>query len=383
MTIVHVCLNSIVTDGWSYQDNLLPKYHKRLGFNTVIITSMWVYNTKGEVVVTEKTNYVNEDQVRIIRLKAKNGNAFSKFKRFNGLYSTLEKIKPNIIFLHDFQCLDSLTVCKYIQKHGDTVLYADNHADFTNSARNFFSRVILHGMIWKGIAKKLNRYTRKFYGVLPARVSFLSSVYHIPREKCELLIMGADDDLVNDKNTEMLSKSIRTENNVGEKDFLIVTGGKIDQWKKETMELMKAVDEIKDSRLKLIIFGSVGESIKESFFSLLSERVRYVGWIDSKQSYSYFSAANLVCFPGRHSVFWEQVVAQKKPMMCKRIDGTDHVDIGGNVVFLEKSSAEEIKHKIVDLLSKDYLYSQLCEKANSKQSLLFLYSNIAKTSIEQ
>lgn len=44
--------------------------------------------------------------------------------------------------------------------------------------------------------KKIEPYVKKFYGVLPARVDFLIDVYNLPKEKCELLVMGADDDLV-------------------------------------------------------------------------------------------------------------------------------------------------------------------------------------------
>ena len=30
--ILHICLSGIVTDNFLYQDNLLSKYHKRLGY---------------------------------------------------------------------------------------------------------------------------------------------------------------------------------------------------------------------------------------------------------------------------------------------------------------------------------------------------------------
>ena len=48
MKIVHVCLAGIgVTDGWTYQENLLTKYHKKLGHDVTIITSQWVRNELG------------------------------------------------------------------------------------------------------------------------------------------------------------------------------------------------------------------------------------------------------------------------------------------------------------------------------------------------
>ena len=37
MKIVHLCLCSFFPDNYSYQENLLPKYHKRLGYDVEVI----------------------------------------------------------------------------------------------------------------------------------------------------------------------------------------------------------------------------------------------------------------------------------------------------------------------------------------------------------
>ena len=42
----------------------------------------------------------------------------------------------------------------------------------------------------------INPYVNKFYGVLPARVDFLINEYKLPKNKVELLVMGADDDCI-------------------------------------------------------------------------------------------------------------------------------------------------------------------------------------------
>jgi hypothetical protein len=42
MRIVHIGF-SPVTDGWNYQDNLLPKYHTKLGHKVWYITGQWVF----------------------------------------------------------------------------------------------------------------------------------------------------------------------------------------------------------------------------------------------------------------------------------------------------------------------------------------------------
>ena len=40
MKIVHLCMAGPYTQGYSYQDNILPKYHAKLGFDVTILTSM-------------------------------------------------------------------------------------------------------------------------------------------------------------------------------------------------------------------------------------------------------------------------------------------------------------------------------------------------------
>ena len=83
MKIVNVSLGGTVTDGWNYQDNILPKYHKKMGLETVIITSEFVWSEEGTIVKDERNEYYNENNIKVIRLKC---NADSINKRFKKYY---------------------------------------------------------------------------------------------------------------------------------------------------------------------------------------------------------------------------------------------------------------------------------------------------------
>lgn len=132
----------------------------------------------------------------------------------------------------------------------------------------------------------------------------------------------------------------------------------------------------------MIIFGSVTEDLQPKIKELIDgEKVQYIGWIQAKDSYKYFAAADLVVFPGRHSVFWEQVAAQGIPMIVKYWDGTTHVDMGGNVKFLRNDSVDEIKNTIEKVLEADN-YDKMKKVAVEKGRRHFAYSEIAKRSIE-
>lgn len=382
MKIVHICMAGPVSDGWSYQDNLLTKYHRKMGFEVTIITSKWAWNDKGILEYCDKSCYINSDGVKVIRLPIKGKEKFErKFKRYKGFYCSVEKEKPDILFIHNISFLDISLVNVYLKRHPDVIAYADNHSDASNSGINWLSRNILHKVIWRRLAKNIEPRIKKFYGVLPARVDWLKDMYGLPPEKCELLVMGGDDELVEKADEPKVRRKIRNKYQLLDSDFLIVTGGKIDPAKRQTLTLMQAVRELKDIRMKLVVFGSVDKSMAKEFNSLVdNQRVFYAGWCNQRESYEIFSGADLVCFPGRHSVYWEQVVAQGIPMVCKYWKGTDHVNVNGNVVFLEDDSLETIKNVLKDVLGNPVKQCDLKKRAQ-EASRMFLYSTIAQRSI--
>lgn len=386
MKILHLCLGNYFIDGYGYQENNLTKQHKRMGYDVEVIASIQTYDANGQVAYTEQLgSYINQDQVTVTRIPYLINNKICHlFKIYRGVYKELERCKPDIIFVHNFQFLDIRYIIKYKKEHLRTTIYVDSHADFSNSARGFFSKNVLHKILWKHYAKKLLPHINTFYGVLPSRVDFLRNVYGLPEGKCKLLLMGADDDYVKrakDLNERM---RIRKEYNIRNDDFLVVTGGKIDKWKTQTLLLMEAVNKIKNDSLRLIIFGSISEDIKTKFYSLLgkeSNKIQYAGWISAEQSYSFFEAADLVVFPGRHSVFWEQATGQGVPMIVKDWPGTHHIDLGGNVRFLEKDSESIIEETILEIINNKDVYKKMKDVAVNKGMHSFSYKNIAQKAI--
>ncbi|MFL2133609.1 glycosyltransferase [Desemzia sp. FAM 23990] len=384
MKIVHIALCGPVTDNWTYQDNLLPKYHKKNGNDVVMITSKFIYNSKGNITTDTREIYNNENDIKTIRLKtSKDKPIHFRFKKYIGLLAALKEEVPDIIFVHGVQFLDIKTIVEYLKANPSTKVFVDNHADFSNSARNLLSKNFLHKIVWKRCAHLIEPYTTKFFGVLPARVSFLIDVYKIPKEKVELLVMGADDEEVEEANKPEIRRGIRNKYGIEENDFLIMTGGKIDNAKKQTLMLMQAIKDLPDERVKLIVFGSVIPELQAEVNELIEEKkIQYIGWIESEESYKYFAAADLVVFPGRHSVLWEQVVGQGIPIVVKWWDGTTHIDLGGNCLFLYEDTISELKRTINEVINNKNTYLQMKNSANSKKKNVFMYSNIAEKSIE-
>lgn len=380
MRVLNIALNGVYTDGFSYHENLLPKYHKVNGHDVHIMASEYVFNHAGEVVKYEGSReYIDDNGIHIYRLPIKGDRDITyRLKQFEGVYSRIEEIAPDVIFCHLFQFLDLLQVVKYVKKNPKVKLYIDSHADCLNSARTALSKKILHGILWRYCAHRALPYTQMFYGVLPARVDFLTECYKLPAKKAELLVMGAEDALVEAALKDEVREECRKSYGFHEDDFVIITGGKIDHNKKQTLILMKAVNALSDGKIKLLVFGSVIPELREEFEAQLTDRVQYIGWKESREIYKEFAAADLVAFPGLHSVLWEQAVGMGKPCVFRRIPGFDHIDLGGNCMYFEDDSPESYGGS---LLAAQAEIGSLRETAVRKGISTFSYTRIAKKSL--
>ena len=384
MKILHLCLGCFYVDNYSYQENMLPKYHKQMGYDVEIIASTLSFDEHGNGCNIAPASYKNEYGIPVTRLGYKKGMPvkMAKFlRRYEGFDEALEKARPEIVFVHGCQFVDIKILADYAKMHKVTI-FVDNHADFSNSATNWLSKHILHKGLWRKCAHAIEPYTKKFYGVLPVRVDFLKDIYDLPPKKIELLVMGADDELVEKAKISGARERIRSKYRIKKDDFLVLTGGKIDQWKTQTLLLMQAVQNIKNERLRLIVFGSVTQELMSQVNALSDgKKVQYIGWIQSRDSYEYFEAADLVVFPGRHSVMWEQVTGQGVPMLVKDWPGTHHVDLGGNVKFLTQDSSDEIQSEIEYLLNHKEEYRMMKTVAQEQGMREFSYDCIARRAI--
>ena len=378
MKIVNLALGNTYNEGWGYQENLLTKYQKLNGNDVTVITSRLVNNKNDDGYhLIEACEYTNDLGIKVIRLDYPlNIWPIRTLRVFKNLYETIEKENPDFIFIHNGQFLDSLKVCKYLKNHPNCKASCDNHADETNSAKSFFPK-LLHYTIWKYCMNQLNKYVNKFYGVLPIRCDFLKKYYNLPNDKVDLLVMGVDDELIDKANTDSID--FKKKYNITSDKLNIITGGKIDHYKTETLNLMETVKDNKN--IRLLIFGSIGDEIKERFDELLSDNMTYLNWLSQEETYAALKACDVAIFPGRHSVIWEQCVGLGVPIVVRKWPGTTHVDIGDNCIFLENGSKEELIEIINKLENKDTL-NKMISAANSDNRYQFSYKSIAEKSIQ-
>ncbi len=369
MKIVHISVIGPYTDGLSYQENMLAKYHHLDGHEVILLANQYSFMNDGYPHKVDKGSFISQDGYKYIRLETKH-NLKYKFKRYKNIIKLLKLIKPDLIFSHGFQYIDILKIARFATSISSKLI-VDNHADFTNSARNFLSKIILHKNLWRIIARKISKHVHVFYGVTPSRVEFLKHVYKVNRSKVKLLIMGVDDEImraIKDKTTQL-----RYHYNIDNADFVITTGGKIDQSKIKIISLIQEISKMNDNSIKLLIFGSIESDIMTKVEKYFNDNIKYLGWKTSSQVYELMSISDLMFFPGRHSVYWEQSVGLGVPCVFSKKEGFEHLDLNGNCIFL----SDQNYGKLILNIKKNQI--QLMRKsALSDQRENFYYSNIAK-----
>lgn len=381
MKIVHLCLSAFFIDNYSYQENILPKYHVKMGHDVTVIASLFSFNKEGKGCYMDGySEYEDKNGFHVVRLPYKSPVKINRtLRHYEKFEEVLNRESPDIIFSHNVSFADITSLVKYLKKHPNVKVFADNHADYINSAKNFTSKHILHPIIWRHYAKMLEPYLTKCYGVTPMRCRFLKEMYHLNPEIIEFLPMGVDDDSIPTNRLEV-RRSIREELSIKEEDLVIITGGKIDKLK-NTHVLQDALMKVNNEKVHLIICGTLTpemEYLKSEIEG--NANIHYLGWCNAERVMNCMVASDIACFPGTHSTLWEQSVGVGLPAIFKRWNEMEHVNVNGNCEFVKGEVVEELADTIEKVITPDN-YSSIQAKAK-EAAKQFLYSEISKKAIQ-
>ena len=159
MTIYYSCNSPIIPDG--------------LNFN--VSTSVFdYYNNKHDNKLPSKIYY--DHGAKIIKLPFK-FNFFGKLKKYISIKNIVEEEKPDLLYIH---CImpNMLEMLDYKKRNPKVKMIMDYHADYSNSANNWFSLNVLHKIIRKKIyLDPVRKHISRFYPIIPGSTKFLNEVY--------------------------------------------------------------------------------------------------------------------------------------------------------------------------------------------------------------
>lgn len=382
---MHLCLANFYAENFGYQENVLTKMHKKLGHEVTIVASTETYINKSKYGYVKPSKSINEDNIPVIRLpyvKWLPHFIAKKIRLYKGVKHEVYKADPDIIFVHGPQFLSILSL-KTAAKKIQARVIVDSHADYMNSAKNWFSRLILHKLIYYYCVKSIESQAEIIWGVTPARKTFLEEFYHVAPEKTGLLVMGADDSNIDYSKRSFYRQKTRKRLLIPENEFLIISGGKMVK-RKNIDHLINAFIQLNIPNTRLLLFGSIDDEIKDELSSLIhsSPKISFLGWQSTHEITQIMFASDLAIFPGAHSALWEHAAGIGIPCVFKSWKGYHHLNVGGNCEFLDKTEVEDIRNVLQGILGDSRRYKDLKRNAENKGPKVFSYSEIAKRSIQ-
>lgn len=316
MKIVFIGLCSTYTEGMTYQENLLAQVAIKAGHDVVFVSNPEEYKN-GEIIETEASDSILANGMRLIRLpyvKIGFPALYKKIRAFRGVYNILKSINPDIIYCHNHHYLPIIDIVKYKKKFSDVKVYVDTHVNEYNSASNWISKMFLHRIYYRYLAKRIIPNIEKYYYVGEAEKNFSQKIYGVPEGLMEYYPLGG---IIFNEELYIQKRNLkRKELGVADNQLLLVHSGKMDKLKK-TGELIKAFRECRELNARLVIIGAISIDIRDEIMELIKsdERIIFLGWKKADELLEYLCACDLYCQPGSPSATMQNAICCKNVVL--------------------------------------------------------------------
>lgn len=301
MKILHIGLLSHFTEGMMYQDNILPEMNAKEGHEVVFVTDTYMYQG-GELVKVPEEDKQLDVGFRLIRLEYDfivNNFITNKIQKTSKLNSILEAFHPDTIMYHGVCGYELMDVAVYVKKNPQTLFYVDSHEDFTNTAKNFISKMC-YKYINGFFVKKSLSYINKILYLSYETKEYLREMYNIPESMMEFYPLGGM--LSSEKEQIDARNKVIKEYNLPENAVILMHSGKLDKLKK-TKELIEAFNLVDNPKFYLLIFGAIPNEEKEELESLMdsNSKIIFLGWKSGDDILELLNACDVYCQPGSQS----------------------------------------------------------------------------------
>lgn len=337
MKILHLCLANFYIDGYTYQENILPRINREDEHDVRILASTETYVDNTHLGYVEPGEYVTEYGVPIKRLPyVKMGSRFTtaKFRKYPGVYEEISAFAPDVILAHDICFWSVLDVIHYKKNHPEVRLYADTHTAAYNSGTNWLSLHVLHRGLYRYLTQRTLPYLERYFYITEASRLFSIQNYSVPESLMEFYPLGGT--LLPEEEYRAAWAKRRAELGLGENTPLLVHSGKLDA-PKRTEVLLRAFAAVPELDARLAVIGSIPEDRKSLLLPLMEadKRVVYLGWKSGEELQEYLCACDLYCQPGSVSATMQNAVCRGCGILSyPHEDYTKDLDYG-NILWAE------------------------------------------------
>ena len=278
-----------------------------------------------------------------------------------------------------------------IAEGGDTQAIADIAEGYRRE--QFVNHIHIHYLPPENIAEN--------YGHVIGVSEFVTNEYvkacRIP-VKAHTLKNAVDTSKFNKETACEERKALREKLGLSEEDFVILYVGRIMQIK-GVLELMRAVIDLEDKHIKLMIMGSANSGKRA--FSAYERKVRrlaaqnkdriiFTGYVDNSEVYKYAATADVQCLPTlveeAAPLVILEAMAEGLPLIVTKSGGvTEYVDDSTALIIEKENVTENLKRAILYMKENPEVRRQMSENGkiqSRKYDEQVYYTDFVKTVYE-
>lgn len=301
-----------------------------------------------------------------------------KIKIVDGVVEDVIAFKPDLIFMNSAQIYLSSQLHVIKKALPNVKIVMDISTKYINSARNWLSLHVLHGLIYRRWLKKALPYVDRIFYISQESKDFIKEVYKIPDTYLEHNNLPGE--LICREKREKINRFIRDREGIGMDAIVITNSGKIGKLKK-TIELMKAFSTSINPNFRLVIIGSIEDEIKEVFYDLLKKdnRIIYKGFLSGDELTEYLCATDLYVQPGTISQTSQTAICCGCPIAFTSVETNKEI-FNHNGFFIDNEQQMEQLFKSVKLNKEDlyYMSEKSYQLALNELDYRVIYNKILK-----
>ena len=346
MKILHVINH--YHENFGYQENFLAVNQKKLGHETLIVTSDYYFpfpdydKSVGHILGKRKigSGVFFDKNIKIIRKKSYFQNKTNPNFVWFSLRKELFKFKPDIIHIHNPFNLFLFEIFFFQKKIGYKI-FIDSHHDYSVEKNKYRYLKKIYYLSWNLIYNLIYSKKRvsKFLPITNSASRWLKEKISIQDDKIEISRLGVDLDTMNyDHNLE---NYFREKHNLQNK-MIIVNAGKQYPEKKINEIIKIAIKANKISKdIFLVLVGSASNKYDYEILKLLStlgeNNYLRLPFLNREKLREVYCASDIGIWPGIPSNTIQEAMASKVAMILPDNDIVGHL-IDGNGIFMNEKN---------------------------------------------
>lgn len=358
---------------FGYQDNYLPYYQKRLGYDVKIATSDYYfpflnYDDTMKPRLGERfvgAGRYNDNGVEIIRCTS----MFGLFSSMTFIYFSVKEIinefKPDVVQVHGITNMAFLEVFA-LQKKYKYRIFADSHTDNSNNPLDKLWRKIYY-MLWKIYVKSINLESRidGFLPITEDAKKWLQIRLGLSSEKMHISPLGVDTETMFYSKEE--SVQFREQHGITDK-YILVYAGKQNEQKKVGLiiDIFRNLIELHNRKdVVLVLVGNperhYEEVLQNKLCGIDGHCIR-LPFLTRQELRAVYSAADIGLWPGAASNTIQEAMACGTALVLPDDKIVGHL-IDGNGYLIDDPDAVRIAELINRTLTDKKLLNTMKEKS--------------------